>query len=107
MPLILEIKVSPASGRQEFVVDKSGMLKCFLKSVPEKGKANKELLKFLSDKLKIPSIHLDLISGHASRKKKVKINSDISVEKAISILVPNYKNGDEREMQCQIFSGEE
>ena len=107
MSVILEVKVSPASGRQKFVIDKSGILKCFLKSVPEKGKANREILKLLSDKLKVPMISLEIISGHAHRRKKIKIDLDLSVEGIILVLVPDCKDRNERERQCQIFSGEE
>ena len=39
MSLVIEIKVFPSSGRQKFVIDKSGKLKCYLKNPPEKGKA--------------------------------------------------------------------
>jgi len=35
------IKVYPASGREE-VVEKDGVVKVYVKSSPDKGKANKE-----------------------------------------------------------------
>ena len=53
MTIVLDIKVVPSSGKQRIEVDKTGKLKCHLKSPPEKGKANHELIKFLSQKLSL------------------------------------------------------
>ena len=52
MALIITVKVVPASGRNQWVIDKSGALKCFLKSPAEQGKANKELIKICLQKIK-------------------------------------------------------
>ncbi len=80
MAVILEIKVVPNSGKQRFERDRSGNIKCFLKSFPEKGKANKELVKFLSKKLSIVQEDVAIIKGLTARKKTIKINCDISRE---------------------------
>ena len=74
MPALLELKVVPQSGKQGFARDKSGVIKCFLKSPPEDGKANLELVKLLSKTLKIPQADIQLILGATSRKKTIKIN---------------------------------
>lgn len=74
MAVIIECKVVPGSGRQAFMRDKSGTLKCFLKSPPEKGKANDELVKMISSLLKIQSNLVTIVQGHTVRKKKVKID---------------------------------
>lgn len=73
MSVLLEIKAAPQSGRQQLVRDKSGMIKCFLKSPPEDGKANDELIKFLSKLLSIPQENIKILQGATSRKKVVKI----------------------------------
>lgn len=86
MGLIVEIKVVPQSGRQEWQLDKNGQLKCFLKSAPEKGKANQELIKFIAHTLKIPQYHIELISGQTTRLKKVKIFTDLSYEQFLAKL---------------------
>lgn len=78
--MFIEIKVIPGSGRQKFAVDKSGILKCFLKSVPEKGKANDELIKILSKKLKIPKDLIEITFGKVSRKKRLRIDSDLDYD---------------------------
>ncbi len=82
MPILLEIKVVPQSGKQRFVTDKSGILKCFLKSPPEDGKANKELIKLLSEALSIPQDHIKIVLGATFRKKVLKIDTPLD-QKAI------------------------
>ncbi len=71
--MIIEIKVIPSSGKQGCILDKSGMVKCFLKSAPENGAANKELIKQLSKLLKIPQVDIEIVGGLISRKKRLKI----------------------------------
>ncbi|MFH1461535.1 MAG: DUF167 domain-containing protein [bacterium] len=80
MSLFVDIKVIPSSGRQKFVFDKAGILKCYLKSVPEKGKANQELVKFLAKSLSLPMGFIEITSGLSSRKKRIKIELDLSYE---------------------------
>lgn len=80
MSLFVDIKVIPGSGQQKVVFDKAGILKCYLKSVPEKGKANQELVKFLSKKLSLPMSFIEITSGLSSRKKRIKIELDLSYE---------------------------
>jgi uncharacterized protein (TIGR00251 family) len=71
MSFVCDITVSPSSSRQQWTLAKNGILKCFLKSPPEKGKANKELIEFLSKTLSIPKKEIEIISGLTSRKKRV------------------------------------
>lgn len=78
--LIIQVKVVPHSGRQEFQVDKNGTLKCFLKSAPERGKANMELMKLVAQRLKIPQYQVQLISGQTTRLKVLRIFTLLSYE---------------------------
>ena len=103
MPVSIEVKVVPSSGKQECFWDKSGKLKCFLKSPAEKGKANNELLKLLAKYLEISALNLKIISGATARKKLVKIDCEISREK-IELAFESQKK-DDKESQCQIFTG--
>lgn len=80
MSLIVEIKVVPSSGKQALRKDSSGLLKCYLKSAPEGGKANAELIKFLSKKLRIPQNQITITSGATSRKKRLKIETSLTLE---------------------------
>jgi len=78
--LIIEIKVVPNAGRQSWQIDKNGILKCFLKSAPEKGKANKELVKFIARSLDVPQQEVEIIAGLSSRKKRIRISADLTYE---------------------------
>ncbi len=86
MALIIEVKVVPSSGRQQWIMDKSGILKCFLKSVPEKGRANAELLEFVAESIGVAKMQVELISGHAARKKKIRIDKSLTYEQFLQQL---------------------
>ncbi|MCD4694317.1 DUF167 domain-containing protein [bacterium] len=45
-----------------------------LKAKPEQGKANEELIKFISRELEINSGHVKIIKGFKERNKLIKIN---------------------------------
>ncbi len=77
MALIIDIKVIPQSGKQLFKLDKSGRLTCYLKSAPERGLANKELIKLLAKSLKTSQADVEIIGGKTSRNKRIKVAKDI------------------------------
>lgn len=62
-------------------VDDSEYLKICIISVPEKGKANKELIAFLSKKLGIAKSQCEIVSGELDRYKKIKITGDLEILK--------------------------
>ena len=70
---IVAINVIPRSQRNEIVGWKNGELRVRIKAVPEQGKANATLLCFLADECDLPVSHLELLSGHTNRHKRVKI----------------------------------
>ncbi len=78
MALIIEVKVVPSSGRNQWALDKSGILKCFLKSAPENGDANRELIKTLAKILGVIQNDVEIIVGLTSRKKTIKIHTDLT-----------------------------
>ena len=51
-------------------------LKISVVSVPEKGKANKELINFLVKKLKLAKSNIEIISGELDKYKKVLLKTD-------------------------------
>jgi hypothetical protein len=69
----------PKSSRSEIRGVARDCLKIAIKAPPEKGKANQELIKFLSKKLRIPKSEINIISGLKSRRKEIllKANEDI------------------------------
>lgn len=71
----LRIKVVTRQNKTEFfgMLD-DGTLKIRLKAVPEKGKANKELVGFLSEELSIDSSRIEIIAGASDTTKLVRIS---------------------------------
>jgi uncharacterized protein (TIGR00251 family) len=66
---LLELRVVPHSSRTE-LVQENNQLKLYLKSVPEKDKANKELIKFFKKEFKLK---VEILRGLKSREKVLKI----------------------------------
>jgi len=68
--MILKLKVKPSSPKSEFD-EKQALV--YLKSVPEKNKANIELIKTLSKYYKVPSSNIKILKGLSSRDKIIEI----------------------------------
>jgi uncharacterized protein (TIGR00251 family) len=71
--LRLEIKAIPGASKTELAGIKDGRLRIRLAAAPEDGKANAEMLNFLSKTLGCPKRDLRLISGEKSRLKVIAI----------------------------------
>ena len=52
-----------------------------IRSVPEKGKANRELLIFLAEILNVPRSALEIGSGENDRYKKIIIHTELPVQR--------------------------
>ncbi|MFA5820855.1 MAG: DUF167 domain-containing protein [Candidatus Gracilibacteria bacterium] len=73
----LRVKVIPKSATNEVSeILADGTIKIRLKAVPERGKANAELIKFLSKELKIATEQISIISGKSERIKLIKIKNE-------------------------------
>jgi uncharacterized protein (TIGR00251 family) len=69
----LEIKAFPGASKTELAGFKDNRLRIRLAAAPEDGKANAELLNFLSKMLGCPKRDLRLVSGEKSRLKVVSL----------------------------------
>ena len=76
MAVTLDIKVVPKSGRCELLLDKTNRIRCYLKSAPEKGLANRELLNHIAKLAGVTRSNVEIIKGLTSRNKTVKIHTD-------------------------------
>lgn len=81
--LLLAVKIMPNAPMlsiKGIFCDAEGaaFLRISVVSVPEKGKANKELIKFLSKELDISKSDIEIVSGETSHLKKIllKQNND-------------------------------
>jgi uncharacterized protein (TIGR00251 family) len=79
--LQLRIKVKPSSNKNKIVKMEDGTYKIWIKSAPEKGKANKELQKYLK---KITGAKVKITSGLTSENKTIEF--DIAKKEFISKL---------------------
>lgn len=72
--MYLRAKIIPKSSKNEIIETlKDGTIKIRIKAAPEKGKANAELIKFLSKKYNISKDKISIISGKTERIKLIKI----------------------------------
>ena len=70
----LRIKVIPKSPKNEITeVMDDQTIKIRIKAIPEKGKANAELIKFLSGELQVPKSAISIISGKTEQLKLIKV----------------------------------
>jgi uncharacterized protein (TIGR00251 family) len=84
--MIIEVKVMPASGKNEWVFDKNGRLRCYVKSPPERGLANQDVIKSLAKQLKISIDQIHIISGLTSPNKRLKIDAPLSYQDIVRML---------------------
>jgi uncharacterized protein len=69
----ISLKVQPNAGRNEIVGRVDGVWKIKIGAPPDKGKANKELIDFLSQVLKIRKDSLSLVRGQTSHNKVIEV----------------------------------
>ena len=86
---IIRVRLAPNSSSCKVLgttqdVNEDVFLKISVVSVPEKGKANKELINYLAKKLKIAKSDFEILSGELDKWKKIKI---ISTQNLDSILI--------------------
>ncbi len=73
--LYLRIKVNPGMSKTEMKdILEDETIKINIAAPPEKGKANQELLKYLSKEFEVNKNNIKIISGKAERIKLIKIN---------------------------------
>ncbi len=71
--LRIEVKVQPRASRNQIVGEHDGALKIKLAAPPVEGEANRALLDYLAEILKLPRKNILLIKGDSSRHKLIEI----------------------------------
>ena len=71
----VKVKVIPRSKKQELVELPDGLLRVKLRSVPEKGKANKELIELVANHYRVSKSSVTIIKGEFAREKIVVIKT--------------------------------
>ena len=84
---IIPIRVQPNAARNEIVGFADGILRVKIASPPVKGRANKELLDFLCQRLALSKDRVSIIKGHTARNKLVAIDG-LSQESVLELIIP-------------------
>lgn len=75
MSTVLTVKVVPKASRTEDAGTMSdGTRKIRIAAVPENGKANEELRRFLASEFGVPIARVEIIAGATSTRKQVRIH---------------------------------
>ena len=77
----LKVKAVPGASRSEIVGRLGEALKVRVAAPPEGGKANREILELLAEKLGLPADGVTLVSGAASAAKVVALRG-VTAEQA-------------------------
>ncbi len=83
--LRISVHVNPNARQNKVVGFQDGLLKVMIAAPPTRGKANQELLRFLSDLLRISKSNLAIEKGATSKKKTVAI-SGLSQSEVLRLL---------------------
>jgi uncharacterized protein len=70
----LTVKITPNSSRNEILGQMNGVWRIKIAAQPEKGKANKELIEFLSHYLDVRKDDILILKGHTSHNKLMGFN---------------------------------
>ena len=69
----LVVQVQPNASANRVVRFEEGVWYLKIAAVPVKGKANRELIKFLSDRLGVSKSSITIEKGHTSRRKMITV----------------------------------
>ncbi len=67
------VRVQPGAGKNEIVGVQGDALKIRINAPAAKGKANKALVHFLARKLGVKNSGVEIIAGHTTRLKRIKV----------------------------------
>ncbi len=68
------LKAQPSASLRRIKILPEGKIKIYLNSPPEKGKANLELVKYLSHVLSLPKSAVKITAGETGKEKKIQVD---------------------------------
>jgi len=83
----IAVQITPSASKNEIIGMQNDVLRIKISAPPVKGKANKELIDYLSHLLGISKDRLEIVKGHTSKNKLISIDglSKVSIlEKLLS-----------------------
>lgn len=85
--IVLKLYIQPGASRSEFAGEFDTRLKLRIKAPPVDGKANEEVIRFLSKFLQISKRNIKILRGETSRKKDLLIEG-LDLETLLSKIHP-------------------
>lgn len=83
---VLSVRVHPGAKRNAITGTHGDALKISVTTPPSDGRANIALVAFLAERLDIPRMSIELISGSASRTKMLRITGITAAEAETRLL---------------------
>ena len=77
--IILKVHLQPKSSKNEVVGPYRDGIKVKVTAPPTEGKANKALIKFLAKEFQISASSIEILKGHNSREKIIRIGGNVKV----------------------------
>lgn len=77
--MIVKVKITPNAGSNSIEGMEGDLLRVRIAAPPDKGKANDALIAFLAKEWKISKSRIRILSGHASRIKRLEVDLDINI----------------------------
>lgn len=81
----MSVRAVPRASKSEIVGEVEGYLKIRISGHPVDGAANSELIKLLAKTFGVPKTAVEIISGQASKTKRIRING-VTAAKLQSVL---------------------
>jgi len=76
----LSIRIQPRASKNEIIALENGGIKIRLTAPPVDNAANEALVKFLSQLFSVAKSNIEIVSGHTSREKIVKVTGVTEVD---------------------------
>ena len=92
----ISLRVYPNASRNEMLGFTDGVLRVKISAPPIKGKANRELITFLSRLLGVSKDSVNIMRGHTTRNKVVAIDGLSREEVMKRLLLKLFSSGDAR-----------
>ena len=83
---ILSVRVHPGAKRNAITGTHADALKISLTTPPTDGRANQALIVFLAERLNIPRLSIELISGATNRSKTLRLTGITTAEAEACLL---------------------
>ncbi len=83
--LLITLNVHPSSTQKKIMISKHAF-DIYVKEPPDKGKANKAVIKFLSKYFDVPSSSFSIVKGHKSKIKIISV-TDCKMEEVKKTII--------------------